>query len=128
MMVGTDEAVVKTAAQEEKMRLKQIFNHLLPVSRRLSGMRFDIKVAATQKLCLLAQITCPVLTVSAEDDSFGTCERARFIAETVEDGETVIFPTGGHALVGRFNEALDTVVRFLKRNKEESPFKRCPTA
>ena len=117
MMLGTDVAVVLAAAPEEKKRLEQVLNNLLPVSSRSSGMQFDIKVAAAHKPYPLEQIACPVLTVSAEDDRFDTAARARFIAEKVKNGAAVIFPTGGHALVGRFNETLDTVVGFLKRNK-----------
>ena len=116
MMLGTDVAVVRTAAPEEKKRLERVLNHLLPVSPRSSGMQFDIKTAAARKPYPLEQIACPVLTVSAEDDRFGTAARARFVAEKVKDGAAVVFPTGGHALVGRFNETLDTVAGFLKRN------------
>lgn len=116
-MLGTDVAVVRAAAPEERKRLEQAFDHLLPVRLRLSGLQFDIKTAADHKPYSLENITCPVLTISAEDDRFGTAARARFIAHKVKAGAAVIFPTGGHALVGRFDETLNTVVGFLKRNK-----------
>jgi hypothetical protein len=72
MMLGTDTAVVRAAEPSEKARVQQVLEHLLPVSPRFGGMQSDIKTAATHELYLIEKIACPVLTISAEDDRFGT--------------------------------------------------------
>jgi len=63
------------------------------------------------------KIACPVLTISAEDDRFGTATRAKYIAASVPDGRAIIFPTGGHALVGHYADALREITSFLQKEK-----------
>ena len=111
MMLGTDAAVVRAAEPSEKARVQQVLEHLLPVSARFGGMQFDIKTAATHELYPLEKITCPVLTISAADDRFGTASRAKHIAASVPHGKAIIFPTGGHALVGHDADALREIIR-----------------
>jgi pimeloyl-ACP methyl ester carboxylesterase len=113
-MLGTDSAVIRAAAPSEKARVEQILDHLLPVSARVGGMQFDVKTAAAREPSPIDKIACPVLTISAEDDRFGTAARARSIAANVPNGRVVIFPTGGHALVGRTADALDAITSFIK--------------
>jgi 2-hydroxy-6-oxonona-2,4-dienedioate hydrolase len=115
MMLGTDAAVVRAADPGEKARVQQVLEHLLPVSPRIAGMNFDVKTAATREQYPLAKIACPVLTISAEDDRFGTASRARYIAASVPRGRAIIFPTGGHALVGRYGDALRESTSFLQK-------------
>jgi 2-hydroxy-6-oxonona-2,4-dienedioate hydrolase len=47
MMLGTDSTVLGAVESGEKARLRQILEHLLPVSWRDAGMQFDIQTAAT---------------------------------------------------------------------------------
>jgi predicted alpha/beta hydrolase family esterase len=64
-------------------------------------MQFDIKTVGTHEPYPIERIACPVLTISAEDDRFGTASRSREIATNMADGRAIIFPTGGHALASR---------------------------
>jgi 2-hydroxy-6-oxonona-2,4-dienedioate hydrolase len=121
MMLGTDTAVVRAAEPSEKARVQQILDHLLPVSPRFGGMQFDIKTAATHEPYPIEKIACPVMTISAEDDRFGTASRAKYIATGVPDGRAIIFPTGGHALVGHHDDALRKVTAFLRTVQERRP-------
>jgi pimeloyl-ACP methyl ester carboxylesterase len=121
MMLGTDTAVVRAAEPSEKARVQQILDHLLPVSPRFGGMQFDIKTAATHEPYPIEKIACPVLTISAKDDRFGTASRAKYIAAGVPDGRAIIFPTGGHALVGHHDDALREVTAFLRTVQEGRP-------
>ena len=114
MMLGTDPAVLRAADSSEKARVQQILDHLLPVSLRLAGMNFDIKTAATYEPYPLEKISCPVLTISAEDDRFGTATRAKYIAAHVPGAKVILFPTGGHALVGHYGDALRDITSFLR--------------
>jgi pimeloyl-ACP methyl ester carboxylesterase len=75
----------------EKARVGQLLDHLLPVSPRYEGMQFDIHTAAIREPYSIEKITCPVLTISAEDDRFGTAARARYIANGVAHGRALIF-------------------------------------
>jgi pimeloyl-ACP methyl ester carboxylesterase len=114
MMLGTDSAVVRAADPSEKVRVQQVLDHLLPVSQRIAGMNFDVKTAATHEPYPIGKIACPVLTISAEDDRFGTATRAKYIAASVPDGRAIIFPTGGHALAGHYADALREIASFLQ--------------
>lgn len=114
MMLGTDSAVVRAADAGEKARLQHILDHLLPVSPRVGGMQFDVETASGHEPYPIERIGCPVLTISAEDDRFGTASRARDIAAGVPHGAAIIFPTGGHALVGHGFEALRDITSFFK--------------
>jgi pimeloyl-ACP methyl ester carboxylesterase len=80
-------------------------------------MRFDVETASASDTYCFSSITCPVLTISAEDDLFKTAPRARNIAARVPSGRAVVFRTGGHALVGRQDETLRAVVSFVKAVK-----------
>ncbi len=120
MLLGTDATIVRTAEPSEKARVQQIVEHLLPVSSRFGGMQFDLKTAATKEPYTIETITCPVLTISAEDDRFGTASRAKYIASSVPDGRTIIFPSGGHALVGHSADALREISLFLEMHPDAS--------
>jgi 2-hydroxy-6-oxonona-2,4-dienedioate hydrolase len=118
MMLGTNATVLRTADRGEKERLRQFLDHLLPVSARHAGMQFDIKTAANHEPYPIEKITCPVLTISAEDDAFGTASRAKSIAAGVPDGRANLFATGGHALVGHYADALRMSTSFLQAVRE----------
>jgi 2-hydroxy-6-oxonona-2,4-dienedioate hydrolase len=114
MMLGTDATVVHAADPSEKARVQQVLDHLFPVKERIAGMNFDIQTATTREPYLIEKIACPVLAISAEDDRFGTASRAKYIAANVPDGRAIIYPTGGHALVGHYAEALREIKSFLE--------------
>lgn len=113
-MLGTDDAVVRSAQPSEKIRIQEVLDHLLPIRPRAAGTQFDVRTAAARQPYAIQRIACPVLTISAADDQFHTNDRARYIAATVPDGRVVVFPTGGHALVGHYSDALADVVTFLE--------------
>jgi 2-hydroxy-6-oxonona-2,4-dienedioate hydrolase len=123
IMFGTNPDVVRGAAPAERARLIALMRDLLPMSARSTGMQFDLETAAVRKPEPLALITCPVLTISAEDDRFGTARRAGAIAAAVVDGRAIVYPTGGHALVGRQEEVRRDVMVFLEevRTGERRP-------
>ncbi len=121
IMLGTDSAVVRTAEPSEKARVQQVLDHLQPGSQRIAGMNFDIETAAIHEGYPIKKIACPVLAISAEDDRFGTASRARYIVASVPDGRAIIFPTGGHALVGHDAEALRDITSFLQTLQGQHP-------
>lgn len=114
MMLGTDPAVIRAADREERARVRQVVEHLLPVTPRVAGMNFDVATAAERRPYPIERITCPVLAISAEDDRFGTAKRAKLIVHNVANGELMVFPTGGHALVGHMADAVREGTKFLR--------------
>ncbi len=121
MILGTDAAIVRTAEPNEKARVQGVLQHLLPVSSRFGGMTFDIGTAAAYEPYAIEKISCPVLAISAQDDRFGTADRAKYIAASVRDGRTIIFPTGGHALVGHSDIVLHEIALFLDTHPDGPP-------
>jgi len=118
MMLGTDPAIVRAADRDEKARVQQVLEHLLPLGPRVAGMNFDVATAATHEPYAIEKIGCPILAISAEDDRFGTARRARLIASSVAHGRVVVFPTGGHALVGHMADTVREGVAFLHAGRE----------
>jgi 2-hydroxy-6-oxonona-2,4-dienedioate hydrolase len=114
MMLGTDPAVIRAADHEERARLQQILEHLLPTGPRVAGMNFDVATAAQREPYAIEKITCPVLAISAADDRFGTAQRAKLIVANVADGQLIVFPTGGHALVGHMADTVRETTKFLR--------------
>lgn len=123
MMLGTDAALVRAADPDEKARVSQVLDHLMPVSPRDRGMQFDIKTVGTHEPYAIEKIACPVLTISAKDDRFGTAIRSREIATGVADGRAIIFPTGGHALVGHYADAMREIASFLHTVQQRHPLR-----
>lgn len=122
IMLGTDPAVVRVAGAEEQARVQQVLEHLLPVGPRVAGMNFDVATAAAAgERYATEKIRCPVLAISAEDDRFGTARRARLIASTVAHGRVVVYPTGGHALVGHMADTVRESVAFLQALNGQPP-------
>ena len=114
IILGTDTEVIRVAQAREKGRVLEILKHLLPVFARRAGMKFDVETAARYAEDPFDKIACPVLTISAEDDRLGTAGRAKLIADSVINGRAIIFPTGGHALVGRYDDVVCEITRFLR--------------
>jgi pimeloyl-ACP methyl ester carboxylesterase len=106
MPLGTDPAVLCAAEPSEQARVQQILHHILPVSVHFEGMLFDTRTAAAPMPYPLERITCPVLTISAEDNWFGTADPARYIATNGPDGRAVIYSTGVHVMVGDYADVL----------------------
>ena len=117
VMLGTDPSVVAGASTSEKARVQRVLDDLLPITPRASGIAFDLKTAGTDDPLPVGNIACPVLAISAKDDQFNTAVRAKWIAQHVANGRAIVFPTGGHALVGHFTDALNESVVFMQSSK-----------
>lgn len=116
-LLGTPAADVHAAPPSERARIRRVLDRLVPMRARSRGMQFDIETASANDTYSLSSITCPVLTVSAEDDLFNTASRARYVAARVPYGRALVYRTGGHTLVGRQDETLRAVVSFMKTIK-----------
>jgi 2-hydroxy-6-oxonona-2,4-dienedioate hydrolase len=113
-LLGSDPRLLKAAAPAERRRLKVLVDHILPVSRRRRGVSLDIGAARNPEPLPLDLIACPILALAAEDDPFGAADRVRRIAAAAPSARAVVYPSGGHALAGRYDQALGEVMRFLQ--------------
>lgn len=113
LILATDPALVHAASPAEQARVAAVREEILPISRRAEGLILDGKTAGAPVPYDLAAIACPVLTVSTEDDFYATRDPAVFIAETVRDGRSVIYPDGGHLWVGHDAEVWKAIEDFL---------------
>lgn len=117
ILLATDPALVHAADAAEQARVRMMLDHILPVSARAPGLLYDMKAAGAPSPQALDRISCPVLTISADDDFYGTADPARYIASGVTDGRAIVFPTGGHLLVGRQADAWRGIRLFIDRTK-----------
>ena len=62
----------------------------------------------------LERIRVHTLLISAEDDLYGTFPSARYTAEHIPGAQFVGFPTGGHLLLGHWEESSARVAGFLR--------------
>jgi pimeloyl-ACP methyl ester carboxylesterase len=112
--LGVPPAVDKAADPLERDRLTWIMRNILPLSRRMDGIRND--GAARIEPWPLERIEAPTFVVSAEDDLFGTLPAARFTAEHIAGAELMVVASGGHLLAGRSEEIRARIANFLRRS------------
>lgn len=113
ILLATDPKLVHAASAAEQIRVKQILGGILPVSVRAEGLLFDMATAGAPQPMPLERIACPVLMVSVRDDMFGTAAAAEYIARTVPNGHSIIYPTGGHVWVGHEDDVWREIKSFL---------------
>ena len=100
-MLGTPPELLIDASAEERAMVSSTLDAVLPVSERRPGLLNDAKVTTDLPRYALERIRAPTLIISAEDDGYGTYERARYTAGEIPGARFVGYSTGGHLLVGR---------------------------
>ncbi|HEX7680904.1 MAG TPA: alpha/beta hydrolase [Thermoanaerobaculia bacterium] len=113
-ILGTPVQDYGRATIDERGRVDQMLRGILPISRRVAGIRNDSVVSSTLTRYQLEDIRVPALVISAADDLYGTCERGRYTAEQIPDSKFLGFSTGGHLLVGHEAEVRSQITNFLK--------------
>ncbi len=112
-ILATPPEVFREAPAEEQARALQVMQHILPISRRETGIWNDATVSPALPRYDLERIHIPTLLIAAEDDLYGTFPRARYTAEHISGARFVGFPTGGHLLLGHWKETTAAVSAFL---------------
>ncbi len=120
-ILGTPPAVVQRASAEERARIEQIIELILPVSSRRLGLINDAAVIATLPRYDLEHIAAPTLLLSTEDDLYGTVDGARYSAGHIPHARFVGYPTGGHMGVGRQDELAAEIASFLNGVRDDIP-------
>lgn len=112
-LLATPPELVAAASSDEQARVHAMLENILPVRPRRLGLLNDAAVTSTLPRYALEQVAAPTLAIAAADDGFGTDESARYSAAHIPDAELLVWPSGGHVLVGHDAETTDAIARFL---------------
>lgn len=99
-VLATPPEQVARASDEERARVSDLVERILPVSARAAGLRDDTRLGKRLGPYALETIRAPTLVVSARDDGFGTYAAAEYTASRIPGAKFVGFDHGGHLLVG----------------------------
>jgi 2-hydroxy-6-oxonona-2,4-dienedioate hydrolase len=114
--LGVPPDVEARAAPSERARVDEIMRSVLPISRRVAGIRGDsVKLQPSQ----LERITAPTLIVTTRDDLYATLPAAQFMADRINGARLVALDDGGHLFVGRQAEVDRVVGDFLREHAAE---------
>jgi len=113
--LGVPPALASTMSEQDRTRVAEVRDLILPVSRRIDGIMNDgLNVEAMERYPL-EQIRAPTLVVDAEDES--TFPGSKYTAEHIPGAQLVAFPTGGHLLIGHAEQARTAIAGFLRSHR-----------
>ena len=113
-ILATPPEIVKEASVDERARVAEVLEQILPVSSRHLGLLNDSAVISKLEPYELERIATPTLIVSVADDLFGTLDPARYTADHIPGARLVAYPTGGHLWVGHQHELMSEIEDFLR--------------
>ncbi len=114
--LGVPTAVYDAADPLERERLDAVARSIMPLSRRVAGLRVDAGQSVTP--WPLEQMKVPTLVISAEDDLYNTLPAACWTAEHVEGAELFVLPSGGHLMCGQTEAVRGRIADFLRRHAQ----------
>jgi 2-hydroxy-6-oxonona-2,4-dienedioate hydrolase len=113
-ILATPPEVVAAASAADQARVREVMDHILPVTLRRRGLVNDAMVISTLPRYELERIAAPTLIFSASDDLFGTWDGARYSAAHIPRARLVGFEQGGHLLVGHDAELLAEIEALVR--------------
>ena len=119
-MLGTQPDVLRTASAEERIRVENLLQHVLPMSARRQGLLNDAAITPFLPRYDLERIAAPTLVISTQDDTYGTWDGAKYSADHIPNARFLGFPTGGHLLVGHQREVTSEVTKFLSNAEKKN--------
>jgi 2-hydroxy-6-oxonona-2,4-dienedioate hydrolase len=118
-VLATPPEQVAAAIAEERARVNDLAERILPLSARAAGLRDDTRLGKRLGPYALESIRVPTLVVSARNDAFGTYAGAQYTANRIPGAKFLGFDEGGHLLVGHDAEVRARIVTLL--NEVERP-------
>jgi pimeloyl-ACP methyl ester carboxylesterase len=112
-LIGVPPNVLEKANTEERQATARTINSLLPVSMRVGGIGVDS--SARIEPWPLERIAAPTLILTSSDDLFRTQPAAEYAAAHIPGAKLVVYPTGGHLLIGHSADVRRTVDEFLEQ-------------
>lgn len=113
--LGVPPCLEEKVPAEERQRVSEIMQSILPLSRRVAGLRADSATVLSE--WPLERVEVPTLVISAKDDLFHTLPGAQFTAKHIRGAELHVLENGGHLMVGRGEEVRRVVADFLERTQ-----------
>jgi pimeloyl-ACP methyl ester carboxylesterase len=113
-ILGTPPSLLDNASADERARVDEVLQHILPVSSRRLGLLNDAAVISALRRYELERIAVPTLAISVADDLYGTFDGARYTAEHVPRARFIGYPTGGHLCVGHQDDVASEIAAFLR--------------
>ena len=117
-LLATDPALLTQVPADERERAYRILDQMLPISARWRGMLNDAQLAGRPTRMDFRRLRPPTLIISAKDDRFGTAATAKAIARQMPSSRLLVFPNGGHVLLGHDEEAAREMARFVKQHQD----------
>jgi 2-hydroxy-6-oxonona-2,4-dienedioate hydrolase len=113
-LLATDPALLSQVDPEERRRAELILKSLMPIGRRVDGLRNDAFWAGTPSPAAYEAIEVPTWILSCEDDLFGTADTARRLAERIPEAALTIWPEGGHIWLGHDADVARQIAAFVE--------------
>jgi 2-hydroxy-6-oxonona-2,4-dienedioate hydrolase len=115
-LLATDPALLEQVPPDERHRAYRILDQIFPISARWRGMLNDAQLAGHPAKTDFRRLHIPVLIISAEDDRFGTAGTSKAIIRQIPSARLILFPTGGHVLLGHDEDAAREIAQFVISN------------
>ena len=112
-VLATPPEQIAAASAEERARVNDMADRILPVSARAAGLRDDTRLGKHLGPYPLERIRAPTLVFSARDDGFGTYAAAEYTASRIPGATFIGFEHGGHLLVGRSDAVRTRLVELI---------------
>ncbi len=112
-VLATPPEQIAAASAEERARVNDMAERILPVSARAAGLRDDTRLGKRLGPYPLEHIRAPTLVVSARNDGFGTYAAAQYTASRIAGATFIGFENGGHLLVGHDTAVRAEIVKLL---------------
>ncbi|OGT59638.1 MAG: hypothetical protein A3E01_04005 [Gammaproteobacteria bacterium RIFCSPHIGHO2_12_FULL_63_22] len=116
-LLATDPALLDQVPADERDRAYRILDQMLPISARWQGMLNDAQLAGHPARMDFRGIRIPTLIISAEDDRFGTAGTSKAIARQMPSSRLLLFPNGGHVLLGHDAASAREIAQFVKQHQ-----------
>ncbi|HEX7809982.1 MAG TPA: alpha/beta hydrolase [Thermoanaerobaculia bacterium] len=113
-ILGTPVSVYYNATSEERNDVDQMLRTILPISRRVAGIRNDSEIASNLTPSPLEAMHVPTLVMSAGDDLYDTYASAAYTAEQIPNGQFIGFSNGGHLFLGHETEVRAEITAFVR--------------
>ncbi len=113
VVLATPPELLTAASPQERRRVNEMLDNILPVSGRAEGLRSDTAASKHLVPAALESIHLPTLVISARDDRYGTFASAQYTAGLIAEAKFIGFDKGGHTWVGHNDEVMAEIVKLL---------------
>lgn len=112
-VLATPPQQVAAASADERARVDEMAERILPVARRAAGLHDDTRLGKRLGPAPLETVRAPTLVISARDDGLGTYAAAECTAGQIPGARFIGLPDGGHLLVGHGPRVQAEVLRHV---------------